>query len=71
METKTLLEVDARIAKLRDDIAAGTSNKTSNEELNQLLEMRSALIRTNAPKVDDRSPHSTTSLSAARGNLRD
>jgi hypothetical protein len=41
---KTLLEVDIRIAKIRDDIAAGKPTDDSRLELAALIQQRSAHI---------------------------
>jgi chorismate mutase len=41
---KTLIDVDIRIAKIRDDIAAGKATPDSRMELAALLQQRAALI---------------------------
>ena len=45
MNVKDLLEVDARIAKLRDQIAAGKASQDVQREIDQLVNERMALIR--------------------------
>jgi hypothetical protein len=46
MPEKTLVEVESRIAKIRDEMAAGRSNFAAMRELDDLLERRSALTKT-------------------------
>jgi hypothetical protein len=44
MEEKSLLEVDARVAKLRDLIAAGKASPEMQREIDELIMRRMALI---------------------------
>jgi hypothetical protein len=42
---KDLIEVDIRIAKLRNQMALGKSNLEAKKELDQLIDQRGALIK--------------------------
>jgi hypothetical protein len=56
MQEKTLLEVDARIAKLRDNIAAGRGNVSESQEIDRLIEQRRAFIQDMATGLEGRRP---------------
>jgi hypothetical protein len=61
MDSKALLEVDARIAKLRDNIAAGHGAASDSQEIDRLVERRMALLNERATaKVNNSSYQSET-----------
>ena len=54
MQDKELLEVDIRIAKLRDKIAAGIGDLNDGQEIDRLMERRIELLHAMAVTLGDR-----------------
>jgi hypothetical protein len=63
MQERTLLEVDARIAKLRDKVAAGDADKNDSLEIDRLIEQRMALIHARAARLGNQQPQNISARS--------